>query len=276
MSLSLYSNVASGDAQIHLNRTQEAVSKNFAHLASGLRIANASDDPAGLGISVQFDTQVRSFNQAARNTNDGISLLQTADSALGQIQGSLQRLRELAVQSANGTLASADRVNIQTEFAQLQTEITRISGSTKFGNVQLFNAPAAVQLQVGVNATANDSITINFNQEDATTLKVDNASIKVDTAAAATAALANIDTAISTLSTDRATVGAATNRLNVALQNDQNFAQNLGAAVSRIRDVDVASESAALARNQVLTQAGISILAQANQAPNQALSLLPR
>jgi len=273
--LSIYSNLSSVDAQVRLSRTQDMVNKNMAHLASGLRIATAADDPAGLGISTQFDTQVRSYNQAARNTNDGISLMQTADGALGQIQGALQRMRELAVQSSNGTLASADRVNIQTEFAQLQTEITRISSATNFGNVQLLNAASTVQIQVGVNATASDSISVNFNKEDAATLKVDTATIKVDTAAGATAALANIDTAISQLSSDRATVGAAQNRLTVAMQNDQDFAKNLGAAVSRMRDVDVASESAALARNQVLTQAGISVLAQANQAPNQALALLP-
>ncbi len=273
--LSIYSNLSSVDAQVRLSHTQDAVNKNMSHLASGLRIATAADDPAGLGISTQFDTQVRSYNQATRNVNDGISLMQTADGALGQIQGALQRMRELAVQSANGTLASADRVNIQTEFAQLQTEITRIASSTKFGNVQILNAASAVNIQVGVNATASDSIAVNFNAEDATTLKVDTASIKVDTAAGATASLANIDTAISQLSQDRASVGAAQNRLSVAMQNDQSFSENLGAAVSRMRDVDVASESASLARNQVLLQAGISVLAQANQAPNQALALLP-
>ncbi len=273
--LSIYSNLSSVDAQVRLSHTQDAVNKNMSHLASGLRIATAADDPAGLGISTQFDTQVRSYNQATRNVNDGISLMQTADGALGQIQGALQRMRELAVQSANGTLASADRVNIQTEFAQLQTEITRIASSTKFGNVQILNAASAVNIQVGVNATASDSIAVNFNAEDATTLKVDTASIKVDTAAGATASLANIDTAISQLSQDRASVGAAQNRLSVAMQNDQSFSENLGAAVSRMRDVDVASESAALARNQVLLQAGISVLAQANQSPNQALALLP-
>lgn len=272
MSLSIFSNLASIDTQIRLTRTQETVARNMLRLSSGLRIASASDDPAGLGIATQFDAQVRSFNQAVRNTNDGISLLQTVDGAMGQIHGALERMRELAVQSANGTLGAADRANLQVEFSQLQTEITRVAGSTKFGNVSLLNAPAAVQLQVGIYNNASDSITVNLNQEDATALKVD--TLKVDTQAGATASLAAIDTAIATVSNDRATVGAMQNRLSVAMQNDQEASKNLGAALGRIRDVDVASASADLARSQVLTQAGIAVLAQANQAPNMALSLL--
>jgi flagellin len=245
---------------------------NMSHLASGLRIAEASDDPAGLGIATNFDTQVRSYQQAARNTNDGISMLQTVDGALGQMHGALQRMRELAVQSANGTLTTADRANIQTEFAQLQTEITRISGSTKFGNVALLNADSTVTLQVGANNSAADQVAVSVRQNDATIMKVD--TIKVDTATGATASIDAIDSAIARVSSDRGTLGAAQNRLRVALDNDQVFAKNLGAAVGRIRDVDVAQESAALARNQVLSQAGIAMLAQANQAPQMALSLL--
>ena len=136
MPLSISGNAASVDAQLRLSRTQEMIDRSMAKLASGLRIADASDDPAGLGISTQFDTQVRSYQQAARNTNASISMLQTVDGALGQMHGALQRMRELAVQSSNGTLSTADRSNNQTEIAQLQTEITRISASTKFGNLQ--------------------------------------------------------------------------------------------------------------------------------------------
>jgi flagellin len=272
MPLSIYSNTSSVDSQIRLGRTQDAISKNMAHLASGLRIADGSDDPAGLGIATNFDTQVRSYQQAARNTNDGISMLQTVDGALGQMHGALQRMRELAVQSANGTLTTADRANIQTEFAQLQTEITRISGSTKFGNLSLLNADSTVTLQVGANTSAADQVSIAVRSNDATVMKVD--TIKVDTATGATASIDAIDSAIARVSTDRATLGASQNRLRVALDNNQVFAKNLGAAVGRIRDVDVASESAALARNQVLAQAGIAVLAQANQSPQMALSLL--
>src|SRR5436853_4428883 len=148
MPLSIYSNMASVDTQIRLSRAQDRVNMNMSHLSSGLRIAEAYDDPAGLGVSVGFDTQVRSYQVAARNTNDGVSMLQTVDGALGQLHGALQRMRELAVQSANGTLTTVDRANIQTEFAQLQTEISRISGSTKFGSLQLLNADSTVTLQV--------------------------------------------------------------------------------------------------------------------------------
>jgi len=272
MSVSIYSNIASVATQIRLGQTQDRLARNMAHLSSGLRIATAADDPAGLGISTQFDTQVRSYQQAARNTNDGISLLQTVDGALGQMQGALQRMRELAVQSGNGTLTNTDRANIQTEFAQLQTEITRIGTSTKFGNVQLLNADSTINLQVGANNTAADSVAVTVHQQDATVMKVD--TIKVDTQTGATTAIDSIDAAISRLSSERATVGANENRLTTAMNNDQVFAENLGAAVGRMRDVDVAAESADLARNQVLAQAGIAVLTQANQAPNMALSLL--
>lgn len=272
MPLSIFSNVSSIDAQVRLGRTQERLSRNMAHLASGLRIADSSDDPGGLGVAVQFDTQVRSYQQAARNTNDGISLLQTADGALGQMHGVLQRMRELALQSANGTLASADRANIQTEFAQLQTEITRIGTSTKFGSVQLLNADSTITLQVGANNVAADSIAVTVRQQDATIMKVD--TIKVDTQSGATAAVDSIDSAIARLSTDRAGLGAMQNRLTTALNNDRVFAQNLSSALGRIRDVDVAAETAEMARNQVLAQAGVAVLAQANQLPNIALSLI--
>src|SRR5689334_6375683 len=221
MPLSIFSNMASVDSQIRLGRTQESISRNMAHLSSGLRIADASDDPAGLGITTYFETQVRSYQQAARNTNDGISLLQTVDGALGQMYGALQRMRELAVQSANGTLTTADRANIQTEFAQLQTEITRIAGSTKFGNLQLLNADSTVTLQVGANNSATDQVSVVVRQNDATIMKVD--TIKVDTATGATASIDAIDSAIARVSTDRASLGAYQNRMRVALDNDSVF-----------------------------------------------------
>jgi flagellin len=274
MPLSIYSNISSVETQLRLGRTQDAQQKAMSHLASGMRISEAADDPAGLGISVGFDTQVRSFAQAARNTSDGLSLLQTVDGALSQVHGALQRMRELAVQSANGTMGTADRSNIQAEFSQLQTEIQRISASTKFGNIQLLNAASTVTLQVGANNTTADSVAVVVNAQDAVTLKVDTASIGVTTQAASTASIDAIDTAIASVSGDRASLGAQQNRLRVALDNDNVFAKNLGAAVGRIRDADIAMESANLARTQVLAQAGIAVLSQANQAPNMALSLL--
>jgi flagellin len=272
MAISIFSNFASVDTQLRLGRTQDLIAKNMARLSSGLRITDASDDPAGLGVATAFDTQVRSFNQAMRNTNDGISMLQTVDGALGQMHGALQRMRELAVQASNGTLTSTDRANLQTEFAQLQTEITRIATSTKFGNIQLLNADSTITLQVGANNAATDAVSVTVRQNDAATMKVD--SIKVDTQTGATASIDSIDAAIARVSSDRASLGAMQNRLRVALDNDQVFAKNLGAAVGRIRDVDVAAESALLARNNVLQQAGIAMLAQANQTPLQAMALL--
>jgi len=270
--LSIYSNIGSQDAQIRLGQAQESSARTMAKLASGLRIASVADDPSGLGIATAFDTQVRSYNQASRNTNDGISMLQTVDGALGQVHGALGRMRELAVQSASGTLSDTDRVNIQSEFAQLQTEITRIANSTSFGSVALLASDQTVTLQVGVNSTASDKIDIAIKQETADKLGIDK--LTVDKNTNAQSALSTLDTAIKNVSQERAGLGAMQNRLRVALDNNTSFAKNLGAAVSRIRDVDVAQASGEFARSQVLAQAGISVLAQANQIPNQALSLL--
>ena len=272
MPLSIYSNAASTDAQIQLGRAQAASASTMSKLASGLRIASVADDPAGMGVSTVFDTQVRAYAQASRNTNDGISMLQTTDGALSQVHGSLQRMRELAVNSANGTLTAGDRTNLQTEFAQLQSEIDRISGSTKFGNLQLLSAKQTVTLQVGVNNTTSDKVDVVIDTSSTANLKVD--SLTVDTQGNSQAALATIDTAIATVSSARAGLGAMQNRLQVANDNNASFAKNLSAAVGRIRDVDVAQATADLARTNVLTQAGIAMLAQANQAPNQVLSLL--
>jgi len=275
MSLSIYSNMASSDAQLRLGKAQLAVQTSMAQLSSGMRIATIADDPSGMGIATQFDTQVQSYTTAARNTNDGISLLQTADGAMSESQSALQRMRQLALQSSNGTLTTTERTNLQSEFSQLQSEIDRIAGSTAFGNVNLLNVATTLKMQVGVNNTTNDSISLTIPQMDTTAAGLNVAALKVDTQSGANSALSSIDNAIASVSQTRATLGASQNRLSVALANDQSFASNLGDAVSRVRDVDVASASADLARNQVLVQAGIAVLAQANSTPNQALSLLP-
>jgi flagellin len=274
MPISIYSNLSSLDAQLRLSHTQNQVQENMKHLASGLRIADASDDAAGLGISTLFHAQVRSYAQGERNANDGISLLQTAEGALQQIHGILTRMRELAVQSANGTYGSVDRANIVVEMQQLQAEIDRISASTRFGNIQMLNAGTTITLQVGTNNTAADQIQFSLAASDSMTLTVDTGAVKVDTQSGAMAAINKIDTAIGTVSAQRASIGALQGRLDVARSNDMAFRLNLSAATSRIRDVDVAQETADLARNNVLLQAGVSVLSQANQAPNVALSLL--
>jgi flagellin len=273
--ISLNTNLASINAQISLSRNQNMVNKTMAQLSSGLRITTAADDPSGMGVATQFTNQVNSYNVATQNANAGVSLLQTADGALGQITGALQRMRELAMESANGTLASVDRVNIQTEFAQLQSEISRVAASTRFGSVQILNAATTVQLQVGINNVANvDTINLTLKAEDATTLKVDGASINVGDTTSTNAALTSIDTAIASISADRANIGAVQNRVTVAMTNDQSAATNLSSALSQIQDVNVAQASGDLAREQVLVQAGVAVLAQANQQPQAVLSLL--
>ena len=274
MPISIYSNTTSTNAQILLGNSQAAVQRNMQHLASGLRVYNAADDAAGLGITTLFNAQVRSYSQAERNSNDGISMLQTAEGALSQIHTALTRMRELAVQSSNGIFGPVDRANITVEVTNLQSEIDRISRSTLFGNVQMLNAPQSVVIQVGINNTADDQITLALAQADSAALKVDGATVKVDTQVNSQNALAPIDAAISAISAQRANIGALVNRVTVAQSNDAAFRMNLSAAMGRIRDVYVAAEAGDLARNQALTQAGTAMLAQANQFPQVALRLL--
>lgn len=283
MSLYIQTNTASLTAQTNLAKTQNALQTSFSRLSSGYRINSAADDAAGLGISDSMTAQIRSFGVAERNSNDGISMAQTADGAASQVTSMLQRMRELAVQSQNGALQSNDRANLQTEFSQLQGEIGRITGSTTFNGTKLMDGSAgtagAVSFQVGINTTADDAITVNFKDMRDTALAVDTGTINISTAdptgaAGAGLAINNIDTALQTVANNRAGFGAAVNRLQTTVANIQSMTTNLSAANSRIRDVDVASETAAMARQQVLSQAGAAVLAQANQAPQLALGLL--
>ncbi|MCS6913423.1 MAG: flagellin [Myxococcales bacterium] len=274
MPISIYSNISSLDAQMHLGKTQMQLDSNMARLASGLRVNRAVDDAAGLGISTMFHAQIRSYAQGERNANDGISLLQTAEGALQQVHTILTRMRELAVQSANGTYGAVDRANIVAEVQQLQAEIDRIANSTRFGNVQMLHAAVDLTLQVGIHNTSADQISISLIAADAASIGVDAAMVKVDTQADAQDALAKIDAAIGAISAQRANIGALQSRISMAHSNDMAFRLNLSAATSRIRDVDVASETAEMARNNVLMQAGVAVLVQANQAPQAALALL--
>jgi flagellin len=274
MPISIYSNIPSLNAQIHLGNTQMNVQRNMEHLSSGLRVARAADDAAGLGISTLFDAQIRSYAQGERNANDGVSMLQTAEGALAQIHGVLERMRELSMQSANGTYGTADRANIVVEVVQLQSEIDRIANSTRFGNVQMLNAASSLTLQVGINNTSSDQLALSLSAADSVTLGVDTAAVLVDTQTGSQSSLAKIDSAIAAISAQRANIGALESRVEVARSNDSAFRLNLSAATSRIRDVDVAAETADMARNNVLLQAGIAVLTQANQAPQVALALL--
>lgn len=275
MSLYINTNVASLDAQRNLARTQLALTENFQKLSSGFRINTAADDAAGLGISESLRAQVRSYSVAERNTNNAISMAQTAEGALGQVSSILTRMRELAVQGSNGDMTATDRSYLDTEFTNLKNEIDRIASSTKFnGKDLLAGSSSTIDFQVGIDNNATDRIAIVFGNVSLTTLGVSAATVSGATATSSQAAIGTIDAAMTNVSTRRADFGAAMNRLGITVANIQSMRTTISAANSRIRDVDVAEETAALARNQVLSQAGMSILAQANQSPQAALSLM--
>jgi flagellin len=278
MALSILTNNASLNAQRNLNATGKALSSNFGKLSSGQRINTAGDDAAGLAISERMKSQIRSMSQAERNANDGISLLQTAEGALNENSGILTRMRELSMQSANGTLGESERDALQTEFGQLREEIDRISEVTEFNGTKLLNGAATeFKFQVGINAEASDSISakmVKMTSGDYGGVDLSALDISGTDGTGAQASLAVLDKAIAATSSSRATLGATQNRLQVTVSNLQSANNNLSAANSRIRDVDVAEESASMTRNNILSQAGLAVLAQANQLPSQALSLL--
>jgi flagellin len=275
MPLAIQTNVSSLEAQKNLGKNQQALMKSFNRLSSGFRINSAADDAAGLAISEGMKSQIRSYTVAERNAADGVSMAQTAEGALGEVHDVLGRMRELAMQSSNGNLTDTDRDYLQTEFGLLQNEISRIQGSAKFNNKDLITSTATtIAFQVGLNAVSTDQISVTFGGLDLSDITGTGASIDGTSASNALAALSTIDAAIASVSSSRSKFGAAMNRLDVATSNIQTMRLNLSAANSRIRDVDVASETAAMTRNQVLTQAGISVLAQSNQLPQLAFGLI--
>jgi len=273
MALFIQTNTSSLEAQKNLLHNQSNLQKSFNKLSSGYRINTAADDAAGLAISESMRSQIRSFTVAERNASDGISMAQTAEGALGEVHDILGRMRELGVQSSNGSLSQQDRSYVQTEFLSLQSEIGRIQSSAKFnGKALVAAATTAITFQVGLNNTASDQISLNFGGLSLTGATT--ASVSGATAANALASLSVIDTAIQNVSTARSNFGAAMNRMEVASSNIQTMRLNMSAANSRIRDVDVADETSKMSRNQVLAQAGVSVLAQANQIPQLAMGLL--
>lgn len=284
MAVVINTNVASLNAQRNLSNTQFGLNKALERLSSGFRINRAGDDAAGLAISERLKAQIRSTSQASRNTLDGVSLVQVSEGGYDEVSNTLIRLRELAVQSANGTISATDRGAIDTEYDQLTAEITRIAAVVKFNNVQVLNgnsAGAAVSfvLQVGIGTTSNDTITVSINPLKATALgsaALDLTALSLTSASGATDAITTIDTAIDAVNSSRAALGAVQNRLEATSRSLAISVENLSAANSRIRDVDVAQETAELARYQILAQAGAAIAAQANQVPSLALSLLGR
>ena len=273
MSMSIRTNVASLNAQRNIFQTQASLESSLSKLSSGYRITKAGDDAAGLGISVNLEAQIRSYNQAARNAQDGISVVQTGEGALNEVSNILTRMRELAMESASDGIGNTERGYIQKETTALTDEIERIANATEFNGTKLLNSAAVLTFQVGIrNVAANDRIDVTTVDVRTTTLGV--AGLSLSTAATAQAGLDTIDNALKTVSSARALYGAQGNRLTNVVNQIQVASENISAANSRIRDVDVAEESSKLTRAQILIQAGVSVLAQANQAPQVALKLI--
>ena len=272
-------NIMSLNAQRNLSTTQSALATSVQRLSTGLRVNSAKDDAAGLAIAERMNTQVRGMNVAIRNANDAISLSQTAEGSLSKINDMGQRMRELAVQSANATNSDSDRASLNQEYQALAEEIKRNLAGASFNGTKLFAGAAALTFQVGANAATTDQITINTENlaGDAKFTAVIGNNNKPDgiaTVTAASAALGKLDDMLALVNSKRAEFGATQNRFEAVIQTLQVSAENQTAARSRIMDADFASETAALTRAQVLQQAGTSMLSQANSLPNNVLSLL--
>ena len=275
MALRINYNEAASKAQRGLAASQDAYTSQAEALSSGLRINKASDDAAGMAVSERLKNQVRGLNQAQRNAQDGISMIQTAEGGLSEIANLLARMRELAVQSANDTLTSTDRTNLNAEFTQLQAEITRIGNSVSFNGTVLLNAAASFTLQVGANSTAaSNQLALALTDNRATATGIALTSNDVTSQTNGSVAITQIDTAINTISTNRASLGAMQSRLESAVRSLAVASENAAAANSRVADADIASSMSELVRAQILQRAGISVLAQANQAPGMILDLL--
>ncbi|MEW6599416.1 MAG: flagellin [Nitrospirota bacterium] len=280
MGLIVNTNILSLNAQRNVKTTQNSLGASVERLSSGLRINSAKDDAAGMAISMKLTAHVRSLNQAVRNAQDGISVVQTAEGGMNEIHNILTRMRELSQQSSTGILSTSDRSALNQEFQDLKSEITRISDTTEFNGLKLLNGSLStngVSLQVGINNTSNDRIAVtggSFNDIDASALGLSGTASSIDTAANAQSMLTLVDSAISTVSTRRGNLGAVQNRLGSTIANLEIAAENLSAANSRIKDADFAIETANLTRSQIILQAGVAVLSQANTIPQYALQLL--
>jgi flagellin len=275
MGLSVYNNVEAMNAHRLLSNTNSQLSKSMERLSSGLRINRAADDAAGLAVSEGMRSQIRGMNVASRNAQDGVSMVQVADGALSNVGDMLQRVRDLAVQASNGTLTDQQRGNLDTEVQQVLTEIGKTGTDTEFNGLKILagsvaTAASAVTLQVGANASQNIAFVIAT--VSASDLGI--SGIAVSTAASASAAIASLDAAINTVTTNRANLGAIQNPLESTISRLGMTSENVQAAESRIRDADMASEMIDFTKNQILQQSGTAMLAQANQAPSSILSLL--
>jgi len=275
MAISVVTNVASLRAQRNLNKTAHAMTGHIEKLSSGLRINKAGDDAAGSAISSQLTAQEQGLKQASRNANDGVSLIQTAEGAMNEMTGIVQRMRELSVQAANeGTMDTTERGYLDQEFQLLESELDRIVNVTEYNGQKLVDGSVSqgVSFQVGMNNTGNDRISVSIANSSSTKLGLNDEALT--TAAGAQKAIAALDTALQTINTTRGTLGATQNRLEMTMSNLSSMHENAASANSRIKDVDVAEESASFTRSQILSQAGTSMLAQANSLPQSALSLI--
>ena len=268
-------NIVSLNAQRNLNTSQSSLATSMQRLSSGLRVNSAKDDAAGLAIAERMSTQVRGMTVAIRNSNDAISLAQTAEGAIGKVGDMLQRMRELAVQSANATNGTSDRVSLDQEFQALADEIDRTLTTTKFNGLSILAANAGSQaFQVGANASEVITVATTRLDTNTTVGSVTGSASAISTAASASAALTNIDAALDLVNSERATYGATQSRFESVISTLQIAVENQSAARSRIMDADFAAETANLSRAQILQQAGSAMVAQANQLPNQVLALL--
>jgi flagellin len=279
MAVVINTNIASLNAQRNLNKSQLGLNRSMQRLSSGLRINSAKDDAAGLAISDRMTSQIRGLNQAARNAQDGISMAQTAEGALVETTNLLQRMRELAVQSANDTNTQSDRTSLDAEFKQLQAEIDRIADNTQFNSQTLLSGAFSAGTGSAifhVGANADQTIVLNIGDMQAAALGsgVDAATTQISTQAGANSAIGLIDSAIASVDTQRGDLGAVMNRLESTIANLTNVSENLSASRSRILDADIAQETSSMTKNNILQQAGVSVLAQANQTTQLALGLL--
>jgi len=273
MPQTINTNLSSLNAQRNLSTSQTSLATSMQRLSSGLRVNSAKDDAAGLAIAERMNAQVRGMNVAIRNANDAISLAQTAEGSLGKIGDMLQRMRELAVQSANATNSTTDQASLDAEFQQLGTEIGRTISATKFNGLAVLGANAGTQtFQVGAN-NGDTVAVVTTDMSTGTTIQTATAG-GVASTGSATAALTNIDAALNTVNAERALYGAAQNRFEAVISSLQVASENQAAARSRIMDADFAAETANLSRAQILQQAGTAMVAQANQLPQQVLQLL--
>ena len=273
MALVVNTNINALTAQEYLSKNQAGLSSALNHLSSGLRVLGAQDDAAGLAIANTMEESIRGLKQGSRNANDAISLTQTAQSAMQSVLSNLQRMRELATQASTGTYSSGNLTNLNAEYSKLLSEIDRVTNVTTFNGISLLaNSTGSLSIQVGATNTANDRISVSLTKTDSTTLAINTSS--VTSASNAQSALDSLDTAIQTVTTGLANLGANESNLQAAISSNNSRVTNLQAAQSRIMDADMAEESGKLAKYNILNQTGIAMLAQANSSPNMVLQLL--